>query len=363
LKSRTWVDPLIRKSTAVIYANALGNRGGTGVYLRRLLEGFESCSADVLAASGGQLVKPAEALRNPNTMGKLGKLFAENFTLPAITASIAPSIVHLPAFSGRTPSSVPYAVTLHDLAFCRNSSWFPFFKSLYYRFRFKKVARRADAVIVDSEFTAAEAVELLGIEGKRIRRVYLSTGSFLSDTGPFRRRFALNGRYIVYAGTIEPRKNIAALVDSWGVVSSIHKDLHLVLAGRWGWGSGKLRKKLMNTANVLMTGPLEDRMMKSCITGAELLVYPSLYEGFGLPPLEAASAGTPSVITPASALMEIYSEVSTVTEGFDSRSITESILDTLETPCDVNKLKEFAAAFTNERMAIEVLEVYREFGR
>jgi len=350
-------------STAVVYAESLSNRGGTGVYTRRLLEGFSFCEADVLAAYGGRLMKPSEALGSPSPKGGMRKLFAENFTLPAITASVSPSIVHLPAFSGRTPSTIPFAVTLHDLAFCRNPAWFPFLKSLYYRLHFRKIAGNADAVIVDSEFTGSEASTLLGIDRTKIRRIYLSTDSFLVDETSFRSLYSFSGRYIVYVGTIEPRKNITALIDSWAEVSRIHPDLHLVLAGRWGWGSKKLRKKIMNAAKVHMTGPIEDIILKSCISGAELLVYPSLYEGFGLPPLEAASAGIPSVITPASALMEIYSGISTVAEDFDSDSITSSILESLGTPCDGNSLIEFAAAFTNKGMASEVLEVYREFGR
>lgn len=347
---------------AVVYAYSLSNRGGTGIYLKRLLEGFIHSKANVITAVGRKLMSPSEALFYQHSAGSIRKVFYENITLPSVVASISPSIVHLPAFSGRAPHDVPCAVTLHDLAFCRNPSWFPFLKSVYYRLHFREVAGKADVVMVDSESTGSEAEGLLGIEASKIRKVYLSTDSFLADPSEFRSVFSIKGRYIVFAGTIEPRKNISALVDSWANVRRIHPHMCLVIAGRWGWGPKSLRKKLLSTEGVLLTGSLSETMLKSCISGAELLVYPSLYEGFGLPPLEAASAGVPSVVTPASALREIYSGISTVTKGFGPDSISESILDSLDTDHDAGILMDFASDFSTERMAGQVLTVYEEFG-
>jgi len=351
------------RAPAVIYADSLSNRGGTGIYIRRLLEGFSRCDANVVAAVGRKLLSSSEALSYANLPGGIRKVFHENITLPQVAASISPSIVHLPAFSGRTPPSVPCAVTLHDLAFCRNPSWFPFLKSLYYRLHFKKVAGKADVVMVDSDSTGNEANRLLSINRNRIRRVYLSTDSFKADPSAFRSSFSVQERYLLYVGTIEPRKNIQALLDSWETVKREHSSLVLVIAGRWGWGPESFRKRLLNAEGVILTGVLHEKMLKSCVSGAELLVYPSLYEGFGLPPLEAASAGVPSVITPASALREIYSGIATVADGFDSVSITESILACLDNDHDPEALIEFASEFSTERMALNVLKVYEEFGR
>ena len=351
-----------RGAPAVIYADSLSNRGGTGIYLKRLLQGFSHCEANVITAVGGKLMSPSDALHYQHSGGAIRKVLNENITLPSVVASISPSIVHLPAFSGRAPRDVPCAVTLHDLAFCINPSWFPFLRSVYYRLHFRKVAGNADVVMVDSESTGSEARKFLGIEESRIRKVYLSTDSFLSDPSEFRNIFSLQGRYIAFAGTIEPRKNISALVDSWADVQKIHSDMRLVIVGRWGWGPESLRKKLISTDGILLTGSLSEAMLKSCISGAELLVYPSFYEGFGLSPLEAASAGVPSVVTPASALKEIYSGISTVAKGFDPDSIAESILDSLDTEHDTDVLIDFASGFSTERMTEEVLKVYEEFG-
>lgn len=345
---------------ALVYADALSNRGGTGVYLRRLLSGLSRSGENVLAAVGGVITTPRRAL-GMKPMSGGAKVIWENLLIPVTARRHRPCVVHLPAFSGRGLRGVPFVVTLHDLAFCRHPSWFPVFRSIYYRLHFRRVAAKADAVMVDSDFTGGEAAALLNVERDRLRRVYLCTGRFAEDPDIFREAFGLRSDFIVYTGTIEPRKNLSALLKAWPEVRREHSELTLVIAGRWGWGPAELNRDLTRTPGVLYTGSLSEQMLRSCVSGATLMVYPSLYEGFGLPPLEAASAGVPSVVTPAAALLEIYSEVSTVASGFDPGSISRAVLEALDTPADREKLKAFADLHSIEGMTGKVLEVYGEF--
>lgn len=345
---------------ALVYADALSNRGGTGVYLRRLLRGLSGCEQNVLAAVGGVITTPRRALGMKPYSGAV-KLIWENLLIPVTGMRHRPGLVHLPAFSGRGIPGVPFVVTLHDLAFCRHPSWFPAFRSIYYRLHFRRVAAKATAVMVDSDFTGQEAAALLNVGRERLRRVYLCTEQFAEDPEIFRESYGLANGHIVFTGTIEPRKNLGALLKAWPEVRREHPGLTLVIAGRWGWGQEELRRDLTRTAGVLHTGCLSERMLKSCVSGASLMVYPSLYEGFGLPPLEAASAGVPSVVTPAAALTEIYSEVSTVASGFDPASISRAVLEALDTARDREKLTNFAALHSIEGMTGKVLEVYGEF--
>ncbi|MCK4506466.1 MAG: glycosyltransferase family 4 protein [Candidatus Aegiribacteria sp.] len=353
----------MNNSIPVVYADSLANRGGTGVYLRRLLEGFIQCKAHVLAAAAKRLMKPSEALDTDLSARGIMKVFHENITLPALVKSVSPSIVHLPAFAGRPPGGVPCAVTLHDLAFMANTSWFPRLRSVYYRLYFRRVAKKADVLMVDSDFTGREAIRRLGVGSERIRKVYLSTESMQLDPEIFRKSTGIRDRYILFVGTVEPRKNISGLLTAWNAVSQEHPDLKLVIAGRWGWGPAVLKDHLRKSSGVIWTGQLSDSILKSCITGAELLVYPSFYEGFGLPPLEAASAGVPSVVTPAEALVEIFSEISNIALNHNPDSIAGAILESLDTVYDKKKLIEFASGFSVKRMAEEVLGVYREFSK
>lgn len=345
----------------MIYADSLGNRGGTGVYTRRLLIGMAESGSSVLAAINGLFLAPSKALRVRAATG-LRRIVLENLVLPGRAAGMDPSIVHLPAFAGRGVPGVPMAVTLHDLAFCRDPSWFPPLRSIYYRTFFRKASGEADVVLADSGFTASEGIELLGLDPDRVRVVHLCTQGF--DTAApsiFRDRFGISGRYCVCTCTIEPRKNISNLLDCWELVRSRHPDLLLVVAGRWGWGDRKLRRRLFRQHGVLYTGSLTQDLLGSCVSGAELMVYPSLYEGFGLPPLEAASAGVPSVVTPAGALEEIYGDVATVSGGFDASSIAEAVLEALDSRTPEDVLRDFASSFTPGRMTDSVLDVYREF--
>ncbi len=353
----------MNNSIPVVYADSLVNRGGTGVYVRRLLEGFIQCNARVLAVAARRLMKPSEALDTDLSTSGILKVFQENITLPALVASVSPSIVHLPAFAGRPPGGIPCAVTLHDLAFLANPSWFPRLRSLYYRLYFRRVARKADVLMVDSNFTGREAVRRLGVEPERIRKVYLSTEPMQLDPEIFQQSTGICDRYILFVGTVEPRKNIFNLLTAWQTVRQEHSDLKLVIAGRWGWGPTALKDLLRNSSGVIWTGQLSDSILKSCITGAELLVYPSFYEGFGLPPLEAASAGVPSVLTPADALVEIFSGISNIALNHNPDSIAGAILESLDTVYDKKSLIEFASGFSVKHMAEEVLDVYREYSK
>ena len=348
-------------SEVVIYGSSLGNRGGTGVYLARLLDGLVTLNADgILVVTGSGVYRPSDVPRG-GYPGGFRKVLSEQFRIPALLRSVDPALVHLPAFGGRPPQDIPSVVTLHDLAFMENPEWFPQVRVKYYRKHFASAARRSIIVMVDSEFTGREAVRLLGIPPERIRRIYLSTPDFTASSKPFLDAFPGAGEdYLIYTGTVEPRKNVEPLLDAWRDLRMRLPGYSLVVAGRWGWGSGSLRKRLRNEPRVIWTGALSTGLIRSAVSGARLLVYPSLYEGFGLPPLEAASAGVSSVIGPAAALSEVYGEVAAAQCGPSPGSIRDAILTALESPPDSDALRKFASRYTSSAMAGNVLEIYGE---
>lgn len=346
---------------AVVYGASLFNRGGTGVYVRRLLEGFVDLGTSrVSVALGGALLDPHAALGTGRRYGTLGKLIQENLRAPSLAASASADIVHLPAFGGRPPRGCPYVVTLHDLAFMDRPASFPAIRSLYYRSFFGRIAGRASLVMVDSDFTGKEAVRLLGLSYQRVRTVHLCTTDYRADPRLFRERYGLDGEYLICVGTIEPRKNVDALLLAWKRGKGSMPVEHLVVAGRWGWGGKALRRRLRAEPGVVWTGELEESLLKSAVSGARLMVYPSLYEGFGLPPLEAASAGVPSVVGPAEALREVYGRIAFQTRSGDPDSISAAIAEALSSAVDPEELRAFASEHTVGRMSTEVLRVYGE---
>lgn len=325
-----------------------GNRGGTGVYVQRLLSGFrrEEFKWIVPLGVGGKALPT--------------RLFQEYGSIPLKAARMGFSAFHLPSFAGGVPIGVKLIVTVHDLAFLAEPAWFPPLKRMYYRLFFPAVARKAHKIIVDSDFTGAEAVRLLGVSPEKVRRVYLSHGSPDGNHLPeFRREWGIHGDYAVCVCTMEPRKNIASLLDAWRIVIGLRPDARLVLAGRWGWGTSTLRDALRSRKGVIWTGSLSRSMLTAAIAGARLLVYPSVYEGFGLPPLEAASLGVPSVLGPAGALREIYRGVARFSGG-DPGSLAAALLEEFDTAPDPSSLKDFASAFTDGAMAVNTAAVYRE---
>lgn len=333
------------------------------MYLARLLRGLiETGENGVRVAAGGRLTGLREALSGARG-GSRRKVIDEMILAPVAASRMKGAPVHMPAFTGCAPPGTPSLLTLHDLAFMANPGWFPPFRSFYYRLVFPRSARSADIVMADSAFTASEAVRLLRLDPVKLRVVRLSAGPGGSGDGERgRRRLCGGGRYILSVSTIEPRKNIPALLEAWEGISAARPDLSLVVAGRWGWGPGETRRKLGTMPGVLWTGSLDDPALSDAYAGAELLVYPSLYEGFGLPPLEAALEGTSSVLGPAEALREVYGDVAAAFCGASPESIRDAVLEALESRRDPSALRDFAGGLSDGAMASRVADAYREAG-
>lgn len=347
-----------RRGDCLVYGSALAHRGGTGVYLRRLLRGLGAADAPVRVVSPGGILTPDEALEFRGWSLGPRKLVFDYLSAPRIAEGAGAGAVHLPAFAGRPPRGTPCVVTVHDMAYLAGPSWFPPLRSLYYRMLFTRVARAADLVMTDSAFTGREAVRLAGVDPGRIRTVHLCADNSVADPAPLLDRLGLEAGYILYVGTVEPRKNLPALLDALRMLREQGRDISLLVAGRWGWGSGALRRRLSSQPGVLWAGPLGRRDLERAYCGASLLVYPSLYEGFGLPPLEAARAGVPTVVGPAEALREIYAGAA-FHSAADPASLAETVEEALESPAPAG-MEDLAERLTCRRMARKVAEVYSE---
>ncbi len=328
-----------------LYASSSANRGGTGVYTKRLINGFKTAGITNVIPLGSQ------------QSGFVGKLVSEHYSIPHIVKKEGFELVHLPAFGGNVAGTVPFAVTVHDMAFMVRRKWFPFLRSLYYRLHFPMVARGASVIIADSDFTVSEIKKYLGLDACR---VYLSAPQNNADPMMFRRAFGIDGKYILATGTVEPRKNINALLEAWPSIRLVHPELTLVIAGRWGWGRKETKHALLNTPGVKWVGSISEGHLSSAFSGARLMVYPSLYEGFGLPPLESAASAVPFVIGPAVTLREIYGSVAAAISGETPSSIAQAVLNALDMSKKPDELREFASHFTNVRMAENTYAAYRK---
>lgn len=236
------------------------------------------------------------------------------------------------------------------------------------------VRREAEAIIVDSGATKLDVMKLLGIESGRIRVVPLAAGelyrqfqvkSSLSTGGKaefrtremsrVKRKYGIEGNYLLSVGTIEPRKNVKRTMEAFELIRETEFGIkYLVVAGNVGWG-----EDLNPVPGVVLLGRVPDGDLPGLYAGAEALVYPSLYEGFGLPVLEAMTVGCPVVTSDRGSLKEVAGRAAVLVDPEEVESIVHGIETAIERRESlIKKGLEQAQKFSWEQTARETLGVY-----
>ena len=195
-------------------------------------------------------------------------------------------LLHCTTFRGPARAELPVVVTVHDLAILRFPEAFPRWHRQYGRAGLRKVLRAASAVVTVSEFTKREVVELVGIGAERVRVVPNGVDEMFTPVGP-----RAEGDYALAVATLEPRKNLALAVEAAQLAG-----LELRVVGARGWGGVDVPG---------WVGEVPDAELAALYRGAHCVLYPSLYEGFGLPVLEAMACGTPVVTSSGTAMEEV----------------------------------------------------------
>ena len=216
----------------------------------------------------------------------------------------APDVVHATTWA-IPPTRHPLAVTVHDVAFLRDASHFTAHGAAYFGRALDITKRRADAVIVPSEATAADCVEA-GIDESIITVIphgLTHTPVTPQQIEDFRARHALTRPYVLWVGTREPRKNLPTLLRAYRAMAS-SSDLDLVLVGPAGWGQDPEWGDLPADRTHIL-GRLDDADLACAYAGARVFTFPSIWEGFGLPVLEAMAHGTPVVTSADTCMAEI----------------------------------------------------------
>jgi glycosyltransferase involved in cell wall biosynthesis len=246
----------------------------------------------------------------------LARVAWEQFRLPALLRERRIDVFHSPAnvLPEMLPSGCKGVVTLHDLAFLRYPRVLTRAKRIYHRIFTTRSLKRAALIIANSDSTRRDAVELLGIPSERIQTVYPCIDERFShvitndEILSFRQRLELEGGYLLYLGTLEPRKNVPALLEAYAQLRRTHQRTEkLVLAGAKGWQYDEIFERVQAlglTADVLFPGFVPDAEQILWYKSASAFVYPSLYEGFGFPVSEALACGVPVVTSNVSSLPE-----------------------------------------------------------
>lgn len=275
---------------------------------------------------------------------------------------------YLPRFNG---SSV---ATFHDLSIFTHAQFHPPERVRYMQRELNLTLLRASMLITDSEYTRQELASYFGYPLDKIRTISLACSEDFhpreaADSISVLARLGLvHGGYTLYAGTIEPRKNIEALLDAYSTLpDAIRRRWPLVLAGYHGWQSEQLHARINAAENAgwaRYLGYVADEDLPHLFAGAHLFFFPSHYEGFGLPVLEAMASGVPVVCSNASSLPEAAGGAALMFEPEDVDTLHQLILVGLEDDIWRKAAKEKglmqASAFSWQRCAEETVAVYRE---
>ncbi|GIW07637.1 MAG: glycosyl transferase family 1 [Dehalococcoidia bacterium] len=262
--------------------------------------------------------------------------------------------------------------TVHDLIFRFYPEHHLPLNRWYLTLMMPRFLRAADALIAVSEQTKRDVTALYGIPAERIRVVYEGVDPrFRPENDParladLRRRLGLPERFVLYLGTIEPRKNLPALLDAYQLLVAGGEEADLVIAGRTGWLFEPVFahvRRLGLEQRVHFTGWVDDADTPALLSAARAFVFPSLYEGFGLPPLEAMACGTPVVVSNTSSLPEVVGEAGLLVPPTDVAALAGALRRVLEDDDLAAALRakglRQARRFRWEKAALETLAVYR----
>ncbi|HEY5100471.1 MAG TPA: glycosyltransferase family 1 protein [Gaiellaceae bacterium] len=244
--------------------------------------------------------------------GKAGTLWLDLAWYPHVLPHRArgADVLHCPTYRGPVRSRVPLVVTVHDLAVFRHPDAFPPWTRTYSRVVVPRVVRAARIIAAVSEFTAGELERLLRVPRERIRVVPNAADATFTDVGPRE-----EGDYVLAVGTLEPRKNLARTI-----AAAQRLGVELRVAGARGWGGVEARGD-----GVRWEGEVGDEQLARLYRGALCVVYPSLYEGFGIPVLEAMACGAPVVTSRGGATDEVAGGAAVLVDPHDVSSIAAGI--------------------------------------
>lgn len=260
-------------------------------------------------------------------------------------------VVHYP-FTVPVPTlPVPTVVTLHDVQHLDLPRMFSRAERAFRKLAYDRAARRADAVVVPSAFVRDRAVERLGLDPQRVAVIHHGVAHDVFHPGDVER-----GPFLLYPARTWPHKNHARLLEAFAMLRPDRPDLRLVLTGRG-------TERLAGPAGVEALGAVPHARLVDLYQRAQCVVFPSLYEGFGAPPLEAMSCGTPVASSNAGSLAEVCGDAAVLFDPEDPGAIAAAVTEALSRSHDLSaRGLDRAARFTWEASAERHENVYRALG-
>jgi glycosyltransferase involved in cell wall biosynthesis len=271
------------------------------------------------------------------------------------------------------PCDVPTIATLHDLSAIAHPQWHPVDRVKQFQRHLDRALTQCTHLLTGSDYTRSEIIDKLGVAPERVTRVYHGIRSGLTPLGASEveqalGRLKLPSTYLLHVGTLEPRKNLEMLVRAYcQLPADVRQRCPLLLVGKWGWNTTALADYLHKNAHqrgVIHLGYIAEEDLPVLYNGARALVYPSLYEGFGLPPLEMMACGGAVLASTAGSVAEIVGPCAHLTDPHDEqgwRNAMQRVILDDDWQRDLRSgVRKWVAPFTWQRCAMQTLQMYRK---
>lgn len=297
----------------------------------------------------------------------------ESFYLPRLLLNKGVDVFHGPAFMIPLRSTgFRTVVSIHDVVAFTRPETVPRKYALYMKLLLRQVVRKVDKIIAPSISTKNDLVKYLYTPEEKIHVIYDAVSPKYCPTAPgydreeIKRKFGIRNKYIFFAGNLEPRKNLIRLMEAFSMIrSKLGEDYQLVICGKKGW----LYKNILQTYerlrmnnDIVLTNYVGEKDLLNLYRSADIFAFPTLYEGFGFPPLEAMGCGVPVIASNVSSLPEIVGDAALMVDPLNTREISEAILTLTRSESLRNELKEKglrqSARFSWEDTARKTLDVY-----
>ncbi|MDK1020947.1 MAG: glycosyltransferase family 1 protein [Candidatus Hydrogenedentes bacterium] len=262
-------------------------------------------------------------------------------------------------------------LTVHDLSFLREPGWFRWDRSVYYRAMIRRSVRHATRILADSEATSRDLQDYLDVDPSRIDVTPLGVDSRFrpasdNEVARARETYKLPKTFFLFVGTLEPRKNVPRLIQAFDSIAG-ECEADLAIAGRDGWKFDSIydaAAAAKHSGRIHFLGYVADDMLPAVLSAAEAFVWPSLWEGFGLPPLEAMACGAPVITSNTSSLPEVVGDAALTVPPEDADAIAHAMRSLLADPELRRSLRDRgmrrAGEFTWRRTAEQTYAAYRK---
>jgi glycosyltransferase involved in cell wall biosynthesis len=350
---------------AIDVQTTLGEKTGFGFYVENLVKQYKILDRH----DSFKLYAP----KNQNDLNAPKRFIWDQIIFPNKAKRDRVDVLHQPCFSAPVIFPGKIVVTIHDLIAIKFGKDIPFFSRQFFGRWMPFSYRYADKIIAISEHTKKDIVNLLKIKQDKIKVIPLATGNEFqkiqdkSTIDRVKHKYHIKGKYLLHIGTLNPRKNLLFLIKVFYQVAKTHRDLSLVITGKKGWYYQELfdmADKLKLKDRIIFTGYIDDCDKPVLYNGASLFVFPSIYEGFGLPPLEAMKCSIPVISSNTSSMPEVLGDAGILLSPYDKNNWVRSINDVLSNAKLRKKLSSLsqkqANKFSWEKTAKETIKIYQQ---